>query len=122
MRKKLLNFPSSIYRNRNKIIQELKDCAKRAKKEFPNIQKVILFGSMARGDYGLYSDADIIIILNKSEHKRYFDRIPKYMDCFISSEIPIDIFPYTDKELLRMKTKGNLFIIKALNEGIELAK
>jgi len=94
---------------------------KKNKKQFPEIKKVLLFGSRARGDWGLRSDADVLVILKKSPHKRFFDRIPRYLDLFSKVSLPIDIFPYTEEELDRMQKKGNKLILRALREGILLS-
>lgn len=118
MQKRSSSSVGNVYKNRKCIINDLKKRAKEIKKK-TKVQEVILFGSMARGDYGLYSDADIILILEKSEKKRYFDRIPEFIDFFLTSPIHVDIFPYTIAEIERMKD-NNPFIKRALAEGIKL--
>ncbi len=118
MHKKLLSSAEKIYRNRDRIIEDLKIIAKNIEREL-SAREVILFGSIARGDYGLYSDADILIILEKSEKRRYFDRIPELIGFFVESPIHVDIFPYTLDEIDRMKD-NSLFIKRALQEGINL--
>ena len=91
-------------------------------RDFDEVEEVILFGSLARGDEGIYSDADVLIILNSSPHKRYFDRIPKYTAIFLKFDVPVDVFPYTRAELDRMLKSDNLFIKSILEEGISLSK
>ena len=118
MQRKLLSSAEKIYRNRDRIIDDLKTIAKNIEKEI-SAREVILFGSIARDDYGLYSDADILIILEKSDKRRYFDRIPELIGFFVESPIHVDIFPYTLEEIDRMKD-NNLFIKRALHEGIDL--
>jgi predicted nucleotidyltransferase len=107
-------------RQENRFILELKDARRRIKK-FPEIKKVLLFGSRARGDWGLKSDADVLVILKKSQHKRFFDRIPRYLDLFSKVSLPIDIFPYTQEEFDRMQKEGNKLILRVLKEGIPLS-
>ena len=99
----------------------LKDAVKKNKNKFPEIKKVLLFGSRARGDWGLRSDADVLVILKESQHTRFFDRIPRYLDLFSKVSLPVDVFPYTEEELERMKKKGNKLILRALKEGILLS-
>ena len=48
----------------NKIAQELKA---EALLLFPNIHKIILYGSYARGDFRPDSDVDIMILLDMSD-------------------------------------------------------
>jgi len=81
----------------------------------------LLFGSRARGNWGLRSDADVLVILKKSQHKRFFDRIPRYLDLFSKVSFPVDVFPYTEEEFDRMQKKGNKLILRALKEGILLS-
>lgn len=99
----------------------LKDAVKKNKNKFPEIKKVLLFGSRTRGDWGLRSDADVLVILKESQHRRFFDRIPRYLDLFSKVSLPVDVFPYTEEELERMKKKGNKLILRALKEGILLS-
>ena len=81
----------------------------------------MLFGSRARGDWGLRSDADVLVILKGSPHKRFFDRISRYLDLFSKVSLPVDVFPYTEKELNRMQKRGNKLILRALKEGMLLS-
>jgi len=89
---------------------------------FDEVEEVILFGSIARGDYGIYSDADVLVILDSSPYRRYFDRIPKYASMFVKFDIPVEVFPYTRAELDRMLKNGNLFIASMLEEGVSLSR
>ena len=107
---------------REDLIRELKCKADQILKDFDEVEEVILFGSLARGDDGINSDADILLILNSSPHKRYFDRIPRYASAFLKFEIPVDVFPYMRAELDRMQRDGNLFITGMIEEGMSLGK
>jgi len=40
-----------------------------------NIYKLVLFGSRARGDAGLYSDMDVLVILDDFSSKQDFDHV-----------------------------------------------
>ncbi|MCE7743200.1 MAG: nucleotidyltransferase domain-containing protein [Candidatus Heimdallarchaeota archaeon] len=113
-----MSSAEKLYRNRKKIIADLQAIAKNIDLQY-SVVDIVLFGSIARGDFGLYSDADVLIILEKSNKKRYFDRIPEFSGYFNVSHLYVDIFPYTDEEIRRMK-KNNLFIRRALEEGISL--
>lgn len=108
--------------SREVLIQNLKREADQMLKEFGEVEEVILFGSLARGDHGIYSDADVLIILSDSSYKRYFDRIPRYTSAFAEFDMSVEVFPYTRAELSRMRESGNLFIKSILQEGISLSK
>jgi predicted nucleotidyltransferase len=122
MGKKLSGSASAIYRNRDEIINTLRTCVDSILKDYPVVVRAVLFGSIARGDYGLYSDADILIIITESKYERFFDRIPEFLDYFSSSAVPVDIFPYTIEEIKRMKNNDNFLINRALKEGIVLGE
>ncbi len=79
---------------------------------------VILVGSLARGNYTAYSDADVIIVL-KHDSRRPIDRIAEYID----PTLPIDIEPrvYTLNELEKMAKGKSKIIMEILEYGKILA-
>ena len=103
------------------LIRALRDAVAKAKHRFPEVTKVLLFGSRARGDWGVRSDADVLVIIKKSRQKRFFDRIPRYLDLFSEISLPVDVFPYTEAEFRRMREKGNTLVLRALKEGVLLS-
>ena len=80
----------------------------------PELEEVILFGSLARGTAVPGSDVDLLLVLSASD-RPFLERIPT----FLPSGFPVgvDVFPYTRVEIERMKAEGNLFIRAALREG-----
>ncbi len=65
-------------------------------KKRPEIEGVYLAGSWAKGNYGPYSDVDLMIIV-KPVAKSPRDRIPEYLpDKF---PVSLDLFIYTREEL-----------------------
>jgi predicted nucleotidyltransferase len=98
----------------------LKEVIRANRRKFPEVKKVLLFGSRTRGDWSLRSDLDVLLILERSRHKRFFDRIPRYLDLFSEISLPVDVFPYTQEEFIRMQKKENPLILRALREGIVL--
>jgi len=80
-----------------------------------DVKAIILFGSRARGDWGPWSDYDLLIIADFRE--KYLDRIKTILD--ILSNIPLNVepHPYTLKEALEMLRRGNPLIVDALEEG-----
>lgn len=83
----------------------------------PEIQRVLLFGSLATGSAVPGSDADLLIIL-RSADRPFLDRIPLYTP--EGCPVDVDVFPYTQDETERMLASGNAFLRRALNEGVEL--
>lgn len=97
--------------NNKEKIAVIKKIVSKIVKEF-NPEKVILFGSYARGDYGIISDLDILIIMYSK--KKFVDRIAD-MYKRIKPNIAVDFLVYTPVEIERMKKRG--FIKRILREG-----
>lgn len=77
-------------------------------------EKIILFGSAARGETDEYSDLDLIVI--KKTDKRFVERLAE-VGSYISPEIDVDILVYTPEEFQSMIDEGNPFIEEALKDG-----
>lgn len=82
---------------------------------------VILIGSLARGDYTAFSDADLIILVDSSKYEklRPIDRIPHFLD----PTLPIDVEPrvYTLNEMVKMALECRRVIEEIDRYGIILA-
>ena len=102
--------------NYQEIMKKLKEYAEKALQK--QAKTVILIGSLARGDYTAYSDADIIII-SDNVPKRPIDRITEYID----PTLPIDIQPtvYTTQEILKMAKQKRKIIKEIITHGKTLA-
>lgn len=83
----------------------------------PEVLRIILFGSMARGDAVPGSDVDLLIVLTESD-RPFLERISQYRPTGIP--IGVDVFPYTDQELTKMLEEDNGFIKQALEDGTTL--
>src|SRR2546428_4115805 len=70
----------------------------------PEIIRIILFGSVARGDAVPGSDVDILIVLSSSE-KAFLGRMLDY----VPDHFPVgaEVFPYTQAEFEKMLSEGN---------------
>jgi predicted nucleotidyltransferase len=81
----------------------------------PELEEVILFGSLVRGTPVPGSDVDLLLILTNSD-RAFLDRIPT----FLPGRFPagVDVFPYTRAEIDRMRAEGNRLILEALRDGI----
>lgn len=80
----------------------------------PEVDEVILFGSVVSGTPVPGSDVDLLLILSSSD-RSFLDRIPT----FLPGRFPVgmDVFPYTRAEIERMRAAGNPLILRALREG-----
>ncbi len=80
-------------------------------------ERIILFGSVARGTHKENSDIDLLII-KKSAEKRPF-RIKKVFESIrgIKRNYPLDPIVYTPEELKDRVSLGDFFVKRILNEG-----
>jgi predicted nucleotidyltransferase len=97
-----------------KTLKIMKSFVKKLGRKF-KIDKVILFGSRARGDNFVNSDFDIIVVSDDFEGQHFLDRIPKVLELW---NFPYDLEPlcYTTKEFV--KAKQSSLIKLALKEGV----
>jgi len=77
--------------------------------------KVILFGSFARGDYHAASDVDLLIV--KDTGQPFIERSADVWR-MCPSELVIEPLVYTPAEFAQMVQQGNPLISTALREGI----
>jgi len=103
--------------NYEAVINELKDYAKKALEK--GALSVILIGSLARGDYTAFSDADIIIIVEKSG-ERPMDRIARFIET--KTLIDVDVRVYTLEEIENMMKCGSRIICEVAEHGIILGE
>jgi predicted nucleotidyltransferase len=78
-------------------------------------EKIILFGSLARGDARLESDLDLLVIA-QSQEPRYRRSAPLYgilSDIFI----PMDILVYSPEEVEEWSGVRQAFVTTAIREG-----
>lgn len=101
------------------IFDRLKKIAKRLKKRY-GAERVILFGSHARGEAKEDSDADILVIAPTDE--RFFERMATVLE--LTRDLynglafsPIVLKPEEVEERLK---KGDQFVQEILETGIEL--
>ena len=103
-----------IYLDRAAVLDAVEAAVTKLAKQRPEVKRVTLFGSLARGDAVPGSDVDLLIILSNAD-KPWKNRIPHYRPSGIP--IGVDVFPYTEGELERMVEEGNPFVRRALAEG-----
>ncbi len=81
-------------------------------------QKIILFGSHARGEAHPDSDYDLLIIepSNLPRHQR----AAKYRKVLTGVRVPKDVVVWTPEEVSDWRNVPNTFITTALKEGVVL--
>ncbi len=81
------------------------------------VEFVVLFGSMARGNWSRGSDYDVLLGLAGEDGKRLVDRIGELSQFAVGS---IEVFPYVRSEWERMFGSFNLLLLDALEHGVVL--
>jgi uncharacterized protein len=81
-------------------------------------QKIVLFGSQARGEAGRDSDYDLLVIEN-SNQPRYRRAVP-YRRALKDLGTSKDIVVWTPQEVAEWQNVSNAFITTALREGAVL--
>ncbi len=79
---------------------------------------IILYGSMARGDYGVGSDIDIIVIAKNLPES--LDERLKVMAELNDTTAPIECLAYTPREFRRMLKHTHPTALYAMDDGIIL--
>jgi predicted nucleotidyltransferase len=82
--------------------------------EDPRVLAVVLFGSLARGDATVMSDADVLILLSDASEP-FHRRIPAFLRPGIG--IAMDLFPYTLAEAHQALLEGWGVVHVAVSEG-----
>ncbi len=77
------------------IIDRFKNILERKK---VRVNKIILFGSYARGNYNEDSDIDLVIISDDFETMNYWERIDFLTDAIYEIFEPIEALSYTQSE------------------------
>jgi predicted nucleotidyltransferase len=81
------------------------------------LEFIVLFGSMARGDWSRGSDYDVLIGLCEDDNKRLLDRMAEFASAV---RIALDVFPYSRSEWQRMFADRHPLLLEALEDGVVL--
>ena len=79
--------------------------------------KIILYGSVACGDYTAASDIDLLIV--KATPARLPQRIAEALECCSEAAPPLPVEPlvYTPEEFVRLVAEQNPLVTEALRHG-----
>ena len=84
------------------------------------LDKIILFGSRARGDYDEYSDYDFFIILKEEFTRNTMLNLISNIGLRLSRYITTDIFLKSKKKLLKEKNDIGLLSYYVLKDGVKI--
>lgn len=101
-----LNSSVLKWPNKEEIENKLKDWVKEVVEKRKDIVKIGYFGSYAKGNYGVGSDLDIIIILEKSSLP-FMERAKEWD--LLDFPVPVDLLIYTLEEWEKLEKENNIF-------------
>jgi predicted nucleotidyltransferase len=83
--------------------------------EVTDAQRIVLFGSAARGEMGADSDVDLLVILSNVEHRR---RLAQEIYMNLSGVgVPVDVVVATPEDVKRIGVRVGSILLPALHEG-----
>jgi len=106
------NSAKVFWLDQESLLREIFKVAQEVGQKDKTVLKIILFGSLAEKRAAPGSDADILIIL-REDAKPFMDRMAEWLEKF-PLDFPVQIFPYTQREL------DNPFACQAMRTGITL--
>lgn len=103
----------------DKLFDQIKKCAS----NYPNIYKIVLFGSRARGDYRANSDIDLAIFSKNSSNLEVanFTNDIEELDTLFKFDI-IFVTPDTDSFLIENLKKEGVTIMELLSNKVQNLK
>lgn len=81
-------------------------------------ERVILFGSSARGDADAGSDIDLLLI--KETPKLFLERLKEFAQLLPADAPRVDVFIYTQREFEDMRERESPFLSTVLADGITI--
>lgn len=81
-------------------------------------ERIILFGSAARGDAGPDSDLDLLVVKRGVEHRRRLAQL--IYRRLLGVEVPVDVLVVTPEDVEEFRDKAGTIIGPALREGREV--
>ncbi|MBZ5561782.1 MAG: nucleotidyltransferase domain-containing protein [Acidobacteriia bacterium] len=100
----------------DQTLRNLRRAGAEAKAAYPEIVKVLLFGSLVNGTWTADSDADLIVVVRK-ELSGFSSRSPYYI---FAEGIATDSLIYSETEFERLSRDPESFLAQNLPTAIEL--
>ncbi len=108
-----LNSPVMKWPDKKAVVDSLEEWASDLIKDQNDILGIGFFGSYARGDSGVGSDLDVIVILKDSDAP--FEKRGLKWD-LSKLPVPVDLLIYTIDEWIRLKEESSYFIKRLRRE------
>ena len=101
-----LNSPVLKWPDAQTVVQALTRWAETVTRDRPEVVRIGFFGSYARGDWGVGSDLDLIIIV--ADSRQPFELRPSGFNT-LELPVPADVLVYTQEEWQAMKPARRFF-------------
>jgi predicted nucleotidyltransferase len=116
MPEKSWNFAEVRFIDRDEVIRDLRRAVAEAKARYPEIVKVLLFGSFVQGTWTADSDADLIVVVRK-EFSDFFESC-RYQ--IYAKSVPTDSLVYSEAEFEKLARDPESFLAQNLSSALEL--
>ena len=104
-------------KRQNRFVEELTKLFKKIRERFGNkVEKIILFGSYARGDYGKDSDIDLLIIVNDRKIEYELRKIVYSFIPSVGRLISVKVIERKDYEMMNKMSFS--FVKSVKREGV----
>ena len=101
------------------VDQRLRAIAERLRRDY-GAERVVLYGSYARGEAGPDSDLDLLVIAPSRE--RFFDRMASVLRLSrdLRAGLPLSPMVLTPEEVEQRLARGDQFVADILSSGVEI--
>ena len=91
-----------------------------ASRKIPSVETVILFGSMARGDFNEDSDIDILVVWAGEKRRGWKELVGIVNHVLLETGEYISIKLLTPGELKNLRETNNQFIMNVTRDGVRV--
>ena len=101
------------------VDQRLRAIAERLRRDY-GAERVLLYGSYARGEAGPDSDLDLLVVAPSRE--RFFDRMASVLRLSrdLRAGLPLSPVVLTPEEVEQWLARGDQFVADILSSGVEI--
>jgi len=111
------SFAEVRFLDYDQVLADLRQAVSEAKAAHPEIVKVLLFGSLAQGNWTADSDADLIVVVRREFPDFLSSRVPYQI---FAHSIPTDSLIYSEREFEQMFRDSESFLAQNLPTAVEL--
>jgi uncharacterized protein len=102
--------------DREAVVAALTTWSTRLRDSRPDVLRVGYFGSYARGDWGVGSDLDVVLVVEDSDEAPL--RRPLAFDTIAGFPTPVDLLVYTAEEWRALSTDADPFARRLTTEVV----